>query len=431
MSIMNYPSISATQENSAGGLKVNVTVAGLQQPVSGATVTVTSEDAPDTILETLITNESGQTTIITLPTPPLATSLSPETAGTVDNNPQNIPYATYSVRVTAEGFEPEEIQGVEIFSGILSLQAVPLIPSAQAGNQEELINIPYHTLFGNYPAKIPEPEIKPITESGEIILNSVVIPAYIIVHDGVPDDKGAPDYYIRYKDYIKNVASSEIYPTWPESTIYANILAIMSFTLNRVFTEFYYNRGYRFTITSSTAYDQKWIKDRNIFENISVLVDSVFANYLSRPGVTQPIFTSYCDGERTTCRGLSQWGSQQLGNEGYSAINILRYYYGNDIFINTAQMISGVPSSWPGFNLSVGSSGENVRRIQTQLNRIARNYPAIPTVTVDGIYGSGTEDAVRIFQEIFNLPASGITDYATWYEISDIYVAVTRIAEPG
>lgn len=426
-----YSPISAAQEASTGGLKVSVTAAGRQLPIEGATVTVASMEAPDDIIETLLTNESGQTTIITLSTPPLSASLSPEAAGTVDMNPQNIPYATYVVRVTAEGFEPATIQGVEIFSGILSLQAVPLLPSVLNIGTGEIINIPYHTLFGNYPAKIPEPEIKPITESGEIILNRVVIPEFIIVHDGVPDDNTAANYYVRYKDYIKNVASSEIYPTWPESTIYANILAIMSFTLNRVFTEFYYNRGYDFTITSSTAYDQKWIPDRNVFENISALVDSVFANYLSRPGVVQPIFTSYCDGERSTCRGLSQWGSQQLGVEGYSAIDILRYYYGNDLFINTAQMISGVPSSWPGFNLGVGAAGDNVRQIQTQLNRIARNYPAIPTIAVDGIYGDATEDAVRTFQGIFNLPATGITDYATWYEISEIYVAVTRIAEPG
>ena len=193
----------------------------------------------------------------------------------------------------------------------------------------------------------------------------------------------------------------------------------------------YRNRGYNFTITSSTAYDQKWIYGRNIYSNISLIVDTIFANYLSRPGVRQPIFTSYCDGQRVTCSGLSQWGSKYLGDRGYTPIEIIRYYYGNDMYINSAVSVSGVPSSWPGYNLNIGASGDNVRTIQRQLNRIAQNYPAIPTVTVDGIYGQRTAEAVRTFQRIFNLPQSGIVDFPTWYSISNIYVAVSRIAEPG
>ena len=197
------------------------------------------------------------------------------------------------------------------------------------------------------------------------------------------------------------------------------------------FASLYRNQGYDFTITSSTAYDQKWVYGRNIYENIDYLVDTIFANYLSRPGVRQPIFTSYCDGNRVTCSGLSQWGSKYLGDEGYSAIEIIRYYFGNDMYINSADFISGVPSSWPGYDLGIGASGDKVRQLQNQLNRIARNYPAIPTLTADGIYGPATAEAVRIFQKIFNLPQTGVTDYATWYEISDIYVGVSRIAEPG
>ena len=224
--------------------------------------------------------------------------------------------------------------------------------------------------------------------------------------------------------------SSEIYATWPESTIYANTLAIMSFTLNRVYTEWYRNQGYDFTITSSTAYDQKWIYGRNIYANIDRIVDSIFANFLSRPGVRQPIFTSYCDGNRVTCEGLSQWGSRYLGEQGYTPIEIIRYYYGNDMYINSTQYISGIPSSWPGYDLTIGSSGQKVLQLQQQLNRIAQNYPAIPTIAEDGIYGSGTADAVRTFQRIFGLPATGIVDYPTWYKISAIYVGVTRISEP-
>lgn len=259
----------------------------------------------------------------------------------------------------------------------------------------------------------------------------MVIPETVVVHDGLPNDTSAPNYYVPYRDYIKNVASSEIYATWPEQTIYANVLAIMSFTLNRVYTEWYRNQGRNFTITSSTAYDQKWMRGRNIFNNISYLVDTIFNNYLSRPGVRQPIFTSYCNGTTVTCSGLSQWGSKYLGDQGYSAIEILRYYYGTSMYINSTVSVSGVPSSWPGYNLTVGSRGDKVRQMQEQLNRIAQNYPAIPTVAVDGIFGQRTAEAVRSFQQIFGLPVSGIVDFPTWYKISAIYVAVSRISEPG
>ena len=191
-------------------------------------------------------------------------------------------------------------------------------------------------------------------ESGEIVLSRVVIPEYVVVHDGAPSDSTANDYYVRYRDYIKNVASSEIYATWPAATIRANVLAIMSFTLNRVYTEWYRGKGYNFTITSSTAYDHKFMYGRNIFQSIATIVDEIFENYLSRPNVRQPILTQYCDGQRVTCPNwMTQWGSKYLGDQGYSAIEILRNYYGSDIYINTAQGISGIPASWPGYDLTV------------------------------------------------------------------------------
>lgn len=227
-----------------------------------------------------------------------------------------------------------------------------------------------------------------------------------------PRIRSAPNYYVKYKDYIKNVVSSEIYATWSENTIYANILVILSFTLNRVYTEWYRNQGYDFTITSSTAYDQKWMYGRNIYSNISQLVDSIFANYLSRPGVRQPIFTSYCNGTTATCTGLSQWGSKYLGEQGYTPIEIVRYYYGNDMYINTATNVSGIPSSWPGYDLTIGASGEKVRQMQQQLNRIAQNYPALPTLAVDGIYGSNTANAGPYFPTDFGLPQTGVVDYS-------------------
>ena len=415
---------SGTRTQNTGTLQIIVTSSVAYIPIKGATVTISYTGDPDSPIMTLTTDSSGETEVVTLPTPPLSYSLNPESL--------QQPYSEYHITGTADGYEPGYVTGSEMFEGELSLQPIRMNPvEMEAGENEKLVAIPVHTLFGDYPPKIPEDEIKPIAETGEIVLSRVVIPEYVIVHDGVPSDSSAPNYWVRYKDYIKNVASCEVYSTWPEATLYANILVIMSFTLNRVYTEWYRNQGYNFTITSSTAYDQKWVYGRNIFSNIDFLVDTIFANFLSRPGVRQPIFTSYCDGQRVTCSGLSQWGSKYLGDQGYSAIEIIRYYYGNDMYINTADVISGVPSSWPGYSLTVGSSGEKVLQLQNQLNRIARNYPAIPVITADGIYGPLTAGAVRTFQGIFNLPQTGVVDYPTWYEISDIYVGVSRIAEPG
>lgn len=391
-------------------------------PIKSATITITSSENPGTPVEVTTTDESGLSPTLTLRTPPLSDSMSP-------GQPQ--PYANYNISVSAPGYEPTIIEGTEVLPDTTAIQRVMLTPIEMEQTPPEPIIIPPHTLYGIYPEKIPEAEIKPVNEPGEIVLSRVVIPEYIVVHDGVPQDSTAKNYYVRYTDYIKNVVSSEIYATWPETTIYANTLAIMSFTLNRVYTEWYRNQGYNFTITSSTAYDQKWIYGRNIYENVSRIVDSIFSNYLSRPGVKQPIFTSYCDGDRVTCRGLSQWGSKYLGEQGYSAIDIIRYYYGNDMYINSTDYISGVPSSWPGYNLQQGMSGSKVLQVQRQLNRIATNYPAIPKVAEDGIFGPNTKKAIQVFQEVFDLPASGIIDYPTWYKLSAIYVGVSRIAEPS
>ena len=208
------------------------------------------------------------------------------------------------------------------------------------------------------------------------------------------------------------------------------MLAIMSFTLNRVYTEWYRNQGYGFTITSSTAYDHKWIYGKSTYESIDAVVDRLYTSYLSRPNVRQPILTQYCDGKRVTCPNwMSQWGSKYLADQNYTAIQILKNYYGETIYINQADAVSGVPLSWPGAALENGSFGEAVRTIQEQLNRISENYPAIPKVAVDGIYGPATEESVRVFQRVFKLPQTGVVDYRTWYKISEIYVGVTRIAE--
>lgn len=407
------------ENNSTGFLQVDVTSADNQYPIPEATVSIFSQDETPALIETLSTNASGQTEELPLPSPPLEYSLEP---GSLQ------PFADYTIEIQAEGFQPVRIQGSEILSGTVSIQTVRMNRLPDPGTQR--IDIPPNTLYGDFPPKIPEDAIKPVRSSGEIVLSRVVVPETIIVHDGTPSDGTASDYYVPYRDYIKNVACSEVYSTWPKSTITANILAIMSFTMNRVYTEWYRNKGYHFTITSSTAYDHKWIYGRNIFQEMSVIVDEIFDQYLSFPNVRQPILTQYCDGERVRCPNwMSQWGSKSLGDQGYSPIEILRYYYGDSMYINTAEAISGIPASWPGYNLTVGSSGQKVRQLQEQLNTIAGVYTAIPVINADGIYGPATENAVRVFQSIFGLPQTGVTDFSTWYKISQIYVGVTGIAE--
>lgn len=409
-------------DTAKGQLIIEVTSALGLIPVKDADVKISFTTSPEEPLEEVRTDENGQTEIINLPAPPVALSLEPQ---------ELRPYEEYNISVTAPGYEPVSVIASELLADELSIQRIMMNPLEEPEEVRDDIYVAPHTLYYDYPPKIPEDEIKPVDETGEIVLSRVVIPEYIVVHDGDPNDSSAPNYYVKYKDYIKNVASSEIYATWPEAAIYANILCIMSVTLNRVYTEWYRNQGKNFTITSSTAYDQKWIYGRNIYENISYLVDSIFNNFLSRPGVRQPIFTSYCDGVRVNCNGLKQWGSKYLAEEGYSAIEIIRYYYGNDMYINSTIFVSGVPSSFPGYNLSVGAQGAKVQQIQEQLNRISQNYPAISRIVADGIYGERTKEAVETFQKVFLLPVTGIVDYPTWYEISDIYVGVTRIAEPG
>ena len=203
--------------------------------------------------------------------------------------------------------------------------------------------------------------------------------------------------------------------------MYANILAIQSITLNRVYTEWYRNKGKDFTITSSTAFDQKWMAGRNIFDNISAAVDTIFANYIARPNVTQPLFTQYCDGKRVSCpKWMRQWESKTLGDNGYNALEILQSFYGDDIYIDSSEEISGVPASWPGADLTIGSTGSKVRQMQEQLNTISNAYPLIPKINADGIYGEQTADAVKVFQKVFKLPQTGVVDYPTWYKISDI-----------
>lgn len=414
--------LKAAQDNiDEGFLQIQAISDNNQIPIADATIEIANTGDPNTPLEQITTDADGITERISLNAPPLEFSMEPT---------DNQPYSEYNLRIAAPGYEDTIISGVQILSGEIGLQNIRMTPTVTS---EQLYNptvIGGHTLWEFYPPKIAEAEIKPMDERGEIVLSRVVVPEYIVVHDGAPTDTSALDYYVPFQEYIKNVASCEIYATWSESTITANVLAILSFTLNRVYTEWYRGKGYDFTITSSTAFDHKWIYQKTIYENISQIVDSIFTNYLSRPNVAQPILTQYCDGKRVTCPNwMSQWGSKYLGDQGYTPIEIIRNYYGDDMYINEAEIISGIPASWPGYDLSIGSTGQKVSMIQEQLNRIAQNYPSIPTVLIDGNYGESTKSAVEQFQRIFNLPVTGIVDYPTWYKISQIYVGVSRIAE--
>lgn len=407
------------QSMSTGRLIISVFNDTIGKPAPNSTVTISKSDQPEKTIEELITNESGQSDTVVLEAPPTEYSLEP-------NSP--MPYSEYNITVTNPEFDTVTIQNVQILPDVIAEQNIFMKkPLSETTNQD--FYIPAHTLYGEYPPKIAEDAVKELPRSsGFVVLQDVVVPEYIVVHDGVPNDTSAPDYWIPYKDYIKNVASCEIYATWPEESIKANVLAIISFTLNRVYTEWYRSRGKNFTVTSSTAYDQKFVYQRNIFQEISRVVDDIFTNYITKPNIKQPLFTQYCDGKNVTCpEWLSQWGSKHLAENGTGYIDILRSYYGTEIYLDSATQVTGVPVSFPGTALESGSTGESVRIIQRQLNSISNNYPLINKVAVDGVFGQNTVDSVKKFQEIFGLSPTGTVDYATWYEISKVFTAVERL----
>ena len=415
-----------------GYLSISVINASNNRPIQDALVNVygmnDQQESTGIVLENLRTDESGQVRNLTLDAPNIEYSLQPSDVK---------PYSEYIVEVIAQGFETVQIRGTQILPAVEALQNVPIgSPSttnrkSRKRQTEVIYDIAAHTLWGNYPPKIPESSLKPLSApTGFVVLDEPVVPEFIVVHDGLPEDTSAENYWVPFREYIKNVASSEIYSTWPDQTIYANVIAIISFTLNRVFTEWYRNKGYNFTITSSTAYDHKYIHNRNIFDNISVIVDEVFNTFIKRPPTArQPLLAQYCDGKKSQCPDqMTQWGSKDLGDQGMSYDEILRYFYGDNIVFSQANVVSGVPVSFPGFTLQLGSNNSYVRTIQNQLNAISNSYPAIEKVSEDGVFGPSTEASVKKFQEVFNLPQTGVVDFKTWYAISRIYVATTKIA---
>jgi hypothetical protein len=404
-----------------GFLQVSVFRNAQALPVDNARISVLDPSSGEIVTE-LISNASGQTATVDLAAPPLAYSL---------EEIEEKPYSEYELMVQAEGFAPVRIRGVQILPRSVAYQDIELIPVEESVSPELDISVKDNTLYGAFPSKIPESDVKPLPAvQGFMVLKEPVIPEFIVVHDGMPKNVSAKNYWVPYKDYIKNVASSEIYSTWPEATIEANVLAIISFTLNRVYTEWYRAQGHPYTITSSTAYDHAFHYGRNIFKEISVVVDRLFNKYITKPDIRQPLLTQYCDGRRSKCPDwMTQWGSKALGDQGYSSIDILKKFYGYDIYLEEAERVEGVPSSFPGNDLKSGSTGSDVRTIQEQLNAISKNYPAIKKMAVDGVFGEQTVDSVKTFQKVFHLPISGIVDLPTWYKISNLFVGVTKMAE--
>lgn len=387
-------------------------------PLQGVQISVL-DDEQNRIYE-LTTDESGETRKVPLETMDKRYSQNENFVGT--------PYVTYNVLAQAEGFESVYVSDIPIFDGESAHLPLVLVPSQ--GQQRDQMQT---EIMVGAPAVAMEGEREPegplqSGESGQV-LRQVAIPNPITVHLGTPDS-AASNVQVSFPDYVKNVASSEIYPTWPETALRANIYAIITFALNRVYTEWYRAKGYNFDITNSTAYDQAFIYGRPIYDSISRIVDQIFNEYVRRQGQEAPYFTSFCNGTTTTCRGMSQWGTVTLANQGYTPIRILRYYYPDDVEIVQTNIITNMLSSYPGTPLKTGSTGLDVQTIQTYLKRIRRNYPAIPAITdADGTFGESTRAAVKKFQSIFGLASDGIVGKATWYKLSSLYTAVTRLAE--
>jgi len=363
------------------------------------------------------TDESGETEKIALETLDKSLSLNPNFSGT--------PFISYDILAFANGFNSIHITGIPILDGETAIQPLAFMPMQKAQRTPSVteisIGLPAVSMTGN--------RYQPESDTDPQVLRQVVIPNPITVHLGSPGASAA-NIQVPFVDYVKNVASSEIYPTWPDASMRANIYAIITFALNRTFTEWYRSRGYNFDITNSTAYDQYFIHGRNTYESINLIVDEIFNEFVRRQGQISPYFTSFCNGTTSTCAGMSQWGTVTLANQGLSPLQILRSYYPKDVEIAETNIITGVLSSYPGTALRVGSTGLDVQTIQTYLGRIRRNYPAIPVITDEaGVFGESTRAAVAKFQNIFNLSSDGVVGKATWNKLSYLYASVTRLAE--
>ncbi|MCI9073973.1 MAG: LysM peptidoglycan-binding domain-containing protein [Lachnospiraceae bacterium] len=384
-------------------------------PLGGVQVKILGEQGE--ILYDLVTDENGETRKVPLETLDKSFSQNQYYTG--------VPYRSYDVQAQKVGFDRIYVAQIPIYEGETAVLPLMLVPMEQRQTRPGQARI----FVGKPAVAMREPRSQEGGEADPRILRQVVIPNPITVHLGAPGSY-ASNVQVSFPDYVKNVASSEIYPTWPEASLRANIYAIITFALNRVFTEWYRSRGYDYDITNSTAYDQHYVYGRPIYDSISRVTDDIFNEYVRRQGQNAPYFTSFCNGSSVSCQGMSQWGTVTLAENGYTPLQILRNYYPSDVEIAETQAIANVPSSYPGTALRVGSTGLDVQTIQTYLNRIRRNYPAIPVITDrEGTFGESTKAAVTKFQSIFGLAADGIVGKATWYKISSLYTAVARLAE--
>ena len=398
-----------------GFLYIRATAFGGALPVTGAKVNIF--DMNGNLVYELTTNECGLTKEVSLPSPPVEAQFDPNYVGH--------PYSQYIVEIKADGYQTSLVKGVQIYDKMPSV--LPADMKAGSSSQVNEYSIGDNALeLESTNQVVPTPAD---LVAAARVHREVFIPTHITVHLGAPA-ANARNVTVPFVDYIKNVASSEIYPSWPYQSLRANIHAIISIALNRIFTEWYRGKGYNFDITNSTQYDQYFVDGRNIYESVSVIADEIFNTYVVRPPGAEPYFTEYCSGSNVTCPGLKQWGTVDLANQGMNYLQILRYYYGQSVYVASTDNIQAPFESFPG-NLALGSSGQDVAMLQMQLARIRQNYPRIPAVAVDGQYGAQTVAAVREFQSIFGLSQTGTVDRSTWYRISNIYVSVTRLAELG
>lgn len=409
---------------STGYIQLQSSAGRQSVPVSRATATVVRQANGQIVFQAeLIFDDSGKSQIIPVDTPDKSLSLQP--------NPTVLPYEVYTITIEAAGYETLVVLNIQAFADNIALQEfnmLPIVASQSVNRSSTLFNVPEHGLFtqsgssGRTPRQVCE---------GDWVLTDPIIPRFITVHLGKPDSS-AQNVTVPFIDYIKNVGSSEIYPTWPEQSLRANIYCQISLALNRVYTEWYRSRNYKFDITNSTQFDQYYVHGRNIFDNISKIVDEIFNTFVRKIGDRGPFYTEYCNGTTATCPGLSQWGTVTLANQGLSAFQILKRYYGNDIELVISNNIQDISESYPGTPLRLGSTGSSVQTIQRQLTRIRKNYPAIPTIaSINGVFESTTDAAVRKFQSVFNLTSDGVVGRATWYKISYPYVAIKKLAELG
>ena len=398
-----------------GILRIQAFAARQSAPVEGVTVNIVG----DGFTAVRMTDAEGNAADVTLTAPDCALSLE-------EDNTTRLPYAVCSLTASKAGYRTVRIQGIQVFAGQVTLAQPEMIPETEEGRDVEdpPIVIPPHPLFagGGGSGRSPADPCAPR------VLDRVIIPKNITVHLGKPA-ASARNVTVSFRRYIANVASSEVYPTWPESALRANIHCQISLALNRIYTEWYPSRGYSFNITNSTSYDQYYVHGRTVFDVMVRLTDDIFNTYLRKTGTVNPYYSEYCDGKSVTCPGLKQWGTVTLAKQGKTPLQILKYYYGSNIEIVRTNNIQAIPQSYPGSPLRQGDSGTAVFTLQRQLNRIAKDYPFLGKLTVDGVFGPRMVSTVKTFQRQFNLTADGVVGRQTWYKISYIYVSVKDLAE--